>query len=37
VQNKLEIFPKELLLSLNLQQIQEGGFFIMIGKKSNNQ
>jgi hypothetical protein len=24
-------------LSLNLQQIQEGGFFIMIGKKSNNQ
>jgi 2-polyprenyl-3-methyl-5-hydroxy-6-metoxy-1,4-benzoquinol methylase len=33
-QNKLEIFPKELLLALNLRQISEGGFFIMIGKKN---
>ena len=36
-QNKFEILPKELSLALNLQQIREGGFFIMIGKKSNNQ
>ena len=37
IQNKFEILPEELSLALNLQQIQEGGFFIMIGKKSNNQ
>jgi len=33
IQNKFKIFKKEILLPLNLKQIEEGGFFIMIGKK----
>ena len=31
--NKLELFFKELSLSLSPSQIYEGGFFVMIGKK----
>ena len=32
--NKFEIFLKEFFLMLNLRQIYEGGFFVMIGKKN---
>ena len=32
--NKSELFFKEISLMFNLRQIYEGGFFIMIGKKS---
>lgn len=32
--NKIEIFLKEFFLMLNLRQIYEGGFFVMIGKKN---
>jgi ubiquinone/menaquinone biosynthesis C-methylase UbiE len=31
--NRFEIFLNEISLAFNLQQISEGGFFVMIGKK----
>ena len=31
--NRFEIFLNEISLTFNLQQISEGGFFVMIGKK----
>ena len=31
--NRFEIFLKEISLVFNLKQIDEGGFFVMIGKK----
>ena len=33
VKNRFEIFLKEISLIFNLKQIDEGGFFVMIGKK----
>ena len=31
--NRFEIFLKEISLAFNLKQANEGGFFVMIGKK----
>ena len=31
--NRFEIFLNEISLAFNLRQIDEGGFFVMIGKK----
>ena len=31
--NRFEIFLKEISLVFHLKQIDEGGFFVMIGKK----
>ena len=32
--NKFKIFIKELMMTFDIDQIKEGGFFIMVGKKN---